>query len=75
MRSIGPPPNTSSFSIGAITGIFTNTRRSSFAWSWYRQASLAAFSQANSLQMAVVPPSLEDAFIHLMQGIHDPFGK
>ncbi|MFI4983469.1 MAG: ABC transporter ATP-binding protein, partial [Nevskiales bacterium] len=38
-------------------------------------ASLAAFSQANSLQITVVPPSLEDAFIHLMQGTHDPVGS
>ncbi len=37
------------------------------------QASLEAFLQGKPLEMAVVPASLEDAFIHLMQGSPDPF--
>lgn len=37
------------------------------------QASLAAFLQATSLKMDAVPPSLEDAFIHMMQGSRDQF--
>ena len=35
--------------------------------------SLDAFLQGKPLEMAVVPASLEDAFIHLMQGSPDPF--
>jgi len=37
------------------------------------QASLQAFLQGSTLKMAAVPASLEDAFIHLMQGSQDPF--
>lgn len=37
------------------------------------QASLEAFLQGKPLEMAVLPASLEDAFIHLMQGSPDPF--
>lgn len=36
------------------------------------QASLQAFLQGDTLKMAAVPASLEDAFIHLMQGSEDP---
>ncbi|MBI3525591.1 MAG: ABC transporter ATP-binding protein [Betaproteobacteria bacterium] len=39
------------------------------------QASLEAFLQNTSLTMASVSPSLEDAFIHLMQGSQDTFGS
>ena len=37
------------------------------------KASLETFLQSTSLKMAAVPPSLEDAFIHMMQGSHDQF--
>lgn len=37
------------------------------------KASLEAFLQGTSLQMSAVPASLEDAFIHMMQGSQDPF--
>lgn len=37
------------------------------------RASLEAFLQGTSLQMSAVPASLEDAFIHMMQGSQDPF--
>ncbi len=37
------------------------------------QASLEALLQNTALQMSAVPPSLEDAFIHMMRGSHDPF--
>ena len=39
------------------------------------QASLEVFLQNTSLTMTSVSPSLEDAFIHLMQGSPDPFGS
>jgi ABC-2 type transport system ATP-binding protein len=38
------------------------------------QASLEAFVQDKPLQLTPVQPSLEDAFIHLMQGSRDQFG-
>jgi hypothetical protein len=37
------------------------------------QASLETFLQSTTLKMAAVPPSLEDAFIYMMQGSQDPF--
>jgi ABC-2 type transport system ATP-binding protein len=37
------------------------------------EASLHGFLQGKLLTMAAVPASLEDAFIHLMQGSKDPF--
>jgi len=37
------------------------------------KASLDAFVQTSSLQMTAVAPSLEDAFIHMMQYSQDPF--
>jgi len=37
-------------------------------------ASLEQFITGKSLHLNAVPPSLEDAFIHLMQGSQDPFG-
>jgi len=37
------------------------------------QASLEAFCAPRGLALRAVPPSLEDAFIHLMQGSTDPF--
>ena len=37
------------------------------------KASLEAFLQSTSLNMAAVPPSLEDAFIHMMQNSQDQF--
>lgn len=39
------------------------------------QTRLAGFVSAHALQMRPVPPSLEDAFIHLMRGSADPFRK
>jgi ABC-2 type transport system ATP-binding protein len=37
------------------------------------QASLQTLSQASAVRIAAVTPSLEDAFIHLMQNAQDPF--
>jgi ABC-2 type transport system ATP-binding protein len=37
------------------------------------RASLEAFIQTTSLHMDAVPASLEDAFIHMMQGSQDQF--
>jgi ABC-2 type transport system ATP-binding protein len=37
------------------------------------QAGLEEFVRATSLTMTAVPPSLEDAFIHMMQGSQDQF--
>jgi ABC-2 type transport system ATP-binding protein len=37
------------------------------------EASLQTFLRDTALRMRAVPPSLEDAFIHLMQGTRDPF--
>jgi len=37
------------------------------------QASLEAFVKDSGLKMTAVPATLEDAFIHLMQGSQDPF--
>jgi len=37
------------------------------------QASLQDFLRSTSLTMTAVPPSLEDAFIHMMQGSQDQF--
>ncbi|MGR8935903.1 MAG: ABC transporter ATP-binding protein [Gammaproteobacteria bacterium] len=37
------------------------------------QASLEGFVQGKALRLTAVAPSLEDAFIHLMQSSHDPF--
>ena len=37
------------------------------------KASLEVFAQTTSLKMTAVPPSLEDAFIHMMQGSQDQF--
>ena len=37
------------------------------------EASLRAFVQGHALKMSAVPVSLEDVFIHLMQGSEDPF--
>jgi ABC-2 type transport system ATP-binding protein len=38
------------------------------------QASLVAFATGKRLKLTAVAPSLEDAFIHLMQGSRDQFG-
>lgn len=38
-------------------------------------AALVAFVQARGLHLAAIETSLEDAFIHLMQGNQDPFGE
>ena len=37
------------------------------------ESSLRAFVQGQALKMSAVPASLEDVFIHLMQGSEDPF--
>ena len=37
------------------------------------EASLRRFADGHALKMAAVPVSLEDVFIHLMQGSEDPF--
>ena len=37
------------------------------------ESSLIAFTMARRIQLTPVPPSLEDAFIHLMRGSQDPF--
>jgi len=37
------------------------------------QNSLQALAQQTAVQVAAVAPSLEDAFIHLMQHAADPF--
>jgi len=37
------------------------------------ESSLIAFTMARRIRLTPVPPSLEDAFIHLMRGSQDPF--